>query len=255
MTNEDARQDDGPNLAFVLVREAVLPNAEQLGAAIAGLGLQLGEDPIEQKDDTLAVPLAEGTTLLVSQMPVPHPSAAEMPLGLTSPDEGAIAECKAHYIVALIGMDAEPLARDIFACRAVTAVVRTSSAIGAMFGWGRSFHDAELWERLDPDANEENPPIELLIDASIADEGQGRLSILTHGMPRYGRENLHVFAPHAKGQDAAEFCFQLAHLLVSDPEIQYPTGDTVGRSAREKHRVDRGPSPIDPEETVMILRM
>ncbi|PIE23446.1 MAG: hypothetical protein CSA62_07460 [Planctomycetota bacterium] len=255
----DGSQDPGGHQAappcFALLRENTLPSPERLGAAMVELGFELGEEPIEVKEDSLLLPLAHGAALRLTLTPAQQSKLADLPPGLTSPPEEEIAKCKAQLLTVLQGIEGSPLTQDLLMCRATAAVLRVSPAIGAMFGRSRSIHDAKLWEGIDADMNEEDPPIELMVDLSIADEGQGRLSILTHGMPRYGRENFHIFAPQTKGQDAAELCFHLVYELLSQPDLEYPSGTRLGRRAREKHRLDRGPSPINPKETVMILRM
>jgi hypothetical protein len=254
-SDDGSLSEQAPLLSFVLLREAVLPDADELCAVARSVGLPLGDEAPEVKDETLVIALEGEGSLLISLMNAPHPDAAEMPPGLTSPPPEEIEEQVAHYIVVLVGVEGEPLELDLLACRALSSVVRSSPAIAAMFGRGAVFHAAELFEAVDDEISIEQPPIELLIDMTVADEGNGRLSILTHGMPRYGRENLLVHAPHAQGQDAAELGFQLISWLLLDPSKEFPTGDTVGRTAREKHRIDRGPNPIDADETVMIVRM
>ena len=71
-------------------------------------------------------------------------------------------------------------------------------------------------------------------------------------MSRYGREDFFVTCP-IKGKGAMDYVMGLANWMLSQPDYQLPTGDTVGRTPREKVLVQRVPSPMGNGHTVIRL--
>jgi len=78
------------------------------------------------------------------------------------------------------------------------------------------------------------------------------MSMLTHGLVRYGREEFFVTASQG-GKAAMDFIVGLARWMLMDPNKQLPTGDTVGRTPHEKVRVQRVPNPTGEGPEVIRL--
>ncbi len=89
-------------------------------------------------------------------------------------------------------------------------------------------------------------------EPSSAPEGDDRMSFLTHGPQRYGREEFWVTAAR-DGNEALEFTWMMARWMIYDPSEQLPTGDTIGRTAEEKIRVRRVLSPTGEGPEVIRL--
>ena len=238
----------GPSLSFVLLERAALPDpaALQSNAAAYGLRLQPGavtEGVMQCEIDGLG-------DLMISLMPAPHPDAAHMPRGLLSPDEAELARMTAHFIVVAMGLPEDPRTHDTLLAKLTAIVAESSPAIAAMLGTGVTFHKAPAFVELVKEAD--GLPMLACVDVTMAPEPDARMSILTHGLDRYGREEFFVTASQ-RGQGAVDFILSLAQWMLADPNKHLPTGDTVGRTADEKIRVQRVPNPTGQGPQVIRL--
>ncbi len=189
----------------------------------------------------------------IAHVPAPHPDAQTMARGPLSPDAQAIAASPAHLIVTVSGPDGDAQVRDGVLLRALAAAIAGGDAIAAMVGHGVVFHKAEVLSELVAAAAEDDQlPCEVAIDVTAARESDTRMSFLTHGMARYGREDFYVTCP-IRGKGALDFVYGMVRWMLTDPDKQLPTGDTVGRSAEERLVIHRVASPID--ASVQVIRL
>jgi hypothetical protein len=238
-----------PDLAFILVRSAVYPDPERVIACGRELGLKMkatGSDPLSFE--------VEGVGQLVAMlMPAPHPDVPSMPSGPTSPDPEEAERAPAHFVVIAQGLSGEPRHRDTQLALFAATIVETTDSVAAMLGHGRLFHKAEFFKGMARLAvNEGVLPAELAVDVTGARQSATHMSFLTHGMTRYGREELYVTCPIA-GKGALGFVLMLVRWMLADLEKKFPTGDTIGRTADEKIRIERVASPIKGNPDVIAL--
>jgi hypothetical protein len=183
----------------------------------------------------------------------PHPDVHRMPVGPTSPPLDEARAAPAHLVVTAMGLEGDEAERDLEIAALTACVIASCDAVGAMLGHGILFHKAMLFADLAKLGAEHGQlPVEIAVDVTAAGEPGDRMSFLTHGLRRYGREELFVSCP-VRGKGALGFVYALARWMLADSEKQFPTGDTVGRTEDEKIRIQRMPSPIDPEQTVIRL--
>ncbi|MEQ9075411.1 MAG: hypothetical protein RLP09_16265 [Sandaracinaceae bacterium] len=242
------------DLAFVLLAEAAPPNVEALSSAIRAIGFPDARvlPPRAEDDGSTEVQLGGDQRLLVMLMPAPHPDAAGMAGPLTPPAE-ELAAAPAHYVVTALGLEGQVADKDRALAALTAAVIRSSEATAAMLGHGRLFYDAGIFVEVAEAAFEQSEaPVEVIVDVTAAREPDGRLSLLSHGLERYDRENFFVTVS-AGGVDAVDFVLSLARWMIERPDVHLPTGDTVGRDAKEQIVVQRGPHPLDPARTVVRL--
>ena len=240
------------DLAFVLVESARYPAPESIIAAGAELGVDMQLSSFE-REGPMCFSLSNGAEVMYMLMPAPHPDAPKM-LGPLSPSPAEVARAKAHYVVTALRLDGEVEDRDL-QMAALTAVLVDASpdAIGAMLGHGALFQKAKLFSELTAlGVREGMLPPEVAIDLTAAAEPGDRMSFLTHGMTRYGREELYVTCP-VRGRGALDFVLSMTRWLYTDRDKRLPTGDTVGRSADEKIIVQRVPSPTGTGPNVIRL--
>ena len=245
-------------LAFILASEPVEPDPDKLTAAaqrLLGVDLILEASGSEDSSGKAiqSYSVDGGPTLMVMMVDAPHPDVAAMPRGLTSPRAGLAEAAPAHYIVTALGLSGAPRQRDEWLARLTCAVVEASPAVAAMLGFGVMFHAADIFQQTVASEDQGNLPMGVCIDLTVATEQDGRLSFLTHGMPRYSREDLYVTAAAENGGGAFELASLLVRWQLSDPDKQFPTGDTVGRTAEEQIEVKRQASPIDQNTQVIRL--
>ncbi|MEC7521128.1 MAG: hypothetical protein VYE22_14725 [Myxococcota bacterium] len=242
-----------PDLAFVLLSRAERPDLGRLVAALRELGFaEADADAPTEADGPAVVSLGGDTRLLVMLMPAPPPDAAMMAGPMTPPPD-ELAAAPAHYVVTTLGLEGDVREKDRTLAALTAAVVRASPATAAMLGHGRLFYDASLFAELAADAAQHGEvPIEIVVDVTAAAEPDDRMSFLSHGLERYGREDFFVTAP-VSGRGALDFLLGLVRWMIEDPNKSLPTGDTVGRDAKERIRIQREPSPVDPARTVVRL--
>jgi hypothetical protein len=182
---------------------------------------------------------------------VPHPDAATMASGIASPEPEELEALTALCIVTAIGLPDDPRVADPLMATLTAAVVRSSSAIAAMLGHGVVFHKASLFADV-VGAAEGGLPLLVCVDVTMAPEPEERMSFLTHGLVRYGREEFFVTASQ-RGEGALDFLLSLAGWMLDDPDKHLPTGDTVGRSADEKILIQRVANPVGEGPEVIRL--
>ncbi len=180
----------------------------------------------------------------------PHPDAPHMMMGLASPDPEELGAMQAHYIVTALGLSGEAREQDTRMAKLTAAVLQSSPAIAAVLGSGVVLHKAAFF--VDVVRSAEGFPMLVCVDLTMAPEGEERMSMLTHGMVRHGREEFFVTASRT-GQGAVDFVLSMSEWMLRDPDKKLPTGDTVGRTAEEKIVVQRVPSPTGEGPEVIRL--
>lgn len=237
-------------LSFVLLDHAVYPEPEAVIAAAAELGLELrytgreGEGPDGYE-------VAGGATLLVMLVDAPHPDAATLPPGLASPSPEEVEAHAAHLIITTMSLPDAPRDADTLQVKLTAAVVGASPAIAAMLGHGVVLHRAGFFTDIAAGPISVLPLL-VCVDVTIAAEADERMSFLTHGLQRYGREEFFVTASRT-GQGAVDFLLALVGWMLDDPDKQLPTGDTVGRTADEQVRIQRVANPTGEGPEVIRL--
>lgn len=248
----DADPADSPAVAFVLVERAAKPRPDAVIDAASKLGIDLHLTGPSQAGHSFEADA--GVAVQVMPMGFPHPDAQRAriagPTAVKSVDAQAATD---HIMIVTQGLTGPPRVRDGFLAAVTAAVIDTVPAVGAMLGHGAIFHKARLFRDAVAGAPRGSIPPLIAVDISMAREGDAQMSFLTHGMPRYGRENLHVTCAVTAGNNAAQFTMGLVRWMLTDPTKHFPTGDTVGRTASERIRVQRVPHPFRAGEVVMRL--
>lgn len=238
------------DLAFVLLRDPTYPSPDGVIASARALGIELTPDAPTGDMQTFA--LADGSSLIVALMP-PHPAAGDMPTGPTSVTPDEVAGCRAHLIVTAQGLTGDERARDTRMAALTAAVIDHVPAVGAMLGHGVVFHKAALFADMAKLGVEQGAlPSEIAVDITAARESETRMSFLSHGMVRYGREEFYVTCP-IQGKGALDFVLAMVRWLYTDPTKHLPTGETVGRTASEKILIQRVPNPTGHGPAVIRL--
>ena len=245
------------DLGFVLLAEAVLPEPGRLVKAAAefGLGRLTEVKEVKEGDPSSEVQvfrLPAGSTLMVALIPMPHPNVGSTAVGWAFPDREQAVAAPAHLIVSGLGLGGPPMERDGTMARLLAAVLQAGSGVAAMLGDGVTWIARETFVNVVGSCPEGEFPLPACVDVTVAGEDRNRASLLTHGMQRYGREELYVTTPRRKGGEALAFVWDIAQWLLSIEKAP-PTGDTVGRTAEEKVRVKRVPSPTGRGSKVVRL--
>jgi len=253
MTSDDHPSDsDDLAVAFVLLKHSEKPDGKKIIKAASALGVDLHATDSGDSGASFSTP--DGVTAQVMTMGFPHPDAQRTSsAGPTSIKPAEARAASDHIMIVVHGLTGSARERDGLLAKLTAAVIETVPAVGAMLGHGAVFHKARLFR----DAVAETPgdliPPVLAVDVTMARDSDTRLSFLTHGMARHGREDLYVTCPISSGNDGARFTLGLVRWMLTDPAKQFPTGDTIGRTPTERVRVQRAPHPIRRDEVAMRL--
>ena len=112
-------------------------------------GLEAAVKTLE--DGSVAFDLGNGAELAVVHVPTPHPTAAQMPRGPTTPSADEIAGASGYIMVGALYLDRlagpDPEAIDRVMLGITCAVMATTEAVAAMLGHGVYFHEAHVFPR------------------------------------------------------------------------------------------------------------
>jgi len=239
------------SLSFVLLSQNVYPDPAQVIAEAAQLGVGLTHEMGEPT--LLNFSIQGGGMLIVMHVDAPHPDAATMQVGPTSPEPSVIAGHVGHYVVTALNVPEGAMHNDVLMGIVTAALIRSSPAVAAMLGHGAIFHRADMFAAFVEAAGTEIAS-EVVVDITAANEGHDRMSFLTHGLDRYEREEFYVTSS-VHGQGALDYVMALTKWMIADRDKVLPTGDTVGRTADEQIIVQRVPSPIEGRPPVIRLDM
>jgi len=243
-----SESDSNISLAFVLTQDinidtqAVLSAAEQMGMKMVALE--------HDKLGPLAFSVEGLGELYVMAVDAPHPDAAKMPNGPLSPNPEVVATGTCHLILTAMYLPGDNQTKDFHLAKLTAAVIRGSSAVAAMLFPGTVLYGAELFADIASQA--QGLPIEICVDLTMAGEPNDRMSFVTHGLTRYGREEFYITCSRS-GQGALDFVFMMVRWMINDPNKNLPTGDTIGRTAEERITVQRVPHPGGAEGEVVRL--
>jgi|GEM_PF-879651 hypothetical protein len=238
-------------LSFVLISQNIYPDPARVIAEAGRLGLGLAHEMGEP--NVLNFRIEGGGDLIVMPVDTPHPDAATMPVGPASPEPSIIADHVGHIVATALNLPEEPMSHDVVMGIVTTALIHSSPAIAAMLGHGAIFHRSDMFAAF-VEAAGTDIATEITVDITAARESEDRMSFLTHGLGRYGREEFYVTSL-VNSNGALDYVMALAKLMITDQNKVLLTGDIVGRTPEEHILVQRVPSPIEGKPPVIRLDM
>ncbi len=250
------------DLATVLLARSTVLDPSALVSAATRYGLTLTPTPPRglsmeassgAKDAVLSFDLEGGGDAHLVVIDAPHPGAVDTAFGPLSIEPEAIAGTRAHVLVTGRELPGDTRERDRTMLLLVAATLDATEGVSASLVPGVIFHRPGLIRDFAQLAAEEGElPFEVAVDLTSAREPGERMSFLTHGLERYGSEELYVTAS-VTGRGALDFVLGVGRWFFSQPERRLPTGHTLGRSDTERVTIQRVPSPIDASRTVVRL--
>lgn len=240
------------DIAFLLLERAEQPDVDTVIAAAKDAGMSMSLSGAADTD-VVQFDVEGGVTVMVMMMDAPHPDTPNMALGPMSPEREALTSASAHAIVTFLGIEGDVATHDRTAAALTAAVIRGMPATAAMLGHGIMFYAADLFADLALAALEEDEvPVEIVVDITAAREDEERMSFLTHGLVRYEREEFYMTAP-IQGKGALPFLLDMTRWMIFDPNKQLPTGETIGRDESERIVIQRTPNPTGEGPDVIQL--
>ena len=261
----EEEQDTSMNLAFILLSEARLPDAEAVAAAFrefAAAGEELSEATDDsddgRSDQVTSLALNTGETSFVALMPAAVPDG-EADQGVQYSlsrfkDNWTLPPHHAHLLVTFFASeDSTPVVRLSRFTSVVAAITKVSPAVGVYWGSAGATHDSEFFTSVAAE-REIAPRMMLWSGMSIARDEDGRLSLLSLGMGQLGLPDLLLVAGEASESIAIETMYDLL-FYVADRGEPLPDGDTVGRTSDEHLPVHYVKSPVDPKKKVWQVEL
>lgn len=254
-------QGKNMRVAFVLLSEPRLPKREDVVQSFStfatkGQGIQLGKSEAKPDSEVLEFDLKPNGNAFVMLLPmaVPNGEADDaVRFSLSAMGTGwKLPKHNAHLIVTC-NTSGAPLESLSLLTSLLAAVVKSSPAVGIYWGEASATHDPKFFLET---AQESDISFRIMLwtGVSMAREADGRLSLLSLGMEQLNLPDLLLVAPKSAGSSALEAFFNLL-AYVANRGTPIPDGDTVGRSATEKLRVQYVSSPLDQKTKVWRVEM
>ena len=249
-----------PGQALLLLDQPTLPDLTRLQAAARHLtGLAFTEQP-PAKDPALICLSSSSLILEVRLRPVPYDGAGRLLRGLTSPPIGETEASPAHLELSICGLPADPRRQDALVSRLTCALIQaTPGTVAAKLEHGVMFHRAEVFVRTVQSEQPGALPLGICVDLTVAQQGGDQpeplVTFLTHGMPRYGRQDIYITSPRSRAPEALELAALMVRSLYNSAPDAHATGQLVGPTTNTRLELKRQPSPINPSATVVRLDM
>ena len=255
-STRNAPAEEPIQMGFIVAAMEVLPAPETVVAAANELGLTgLAHEPMDNESFMLSFSHPLGS-FIVTLMPAPLPGGTGMPSGIFSPQKDEVAAISQHLIVVLTGSGGDVRARDLAAAKFMAAVATSVDALGASFGHGAALTRTDVLVAAVKDAGESGVVIPVGVDITLALESKTRASLLTHGMQRYGREELYILVPAEDKRilDAFTFAIDISTWMLNVDTV-FKDGETLGRSEEERILIERVPNPTGSPDRVIRLAL
>lgn len=247
---------------MVLLEEAQLPDPEILAEACRAFGVSLvpTDDPGPVATDAATTAMHElggGGLVSAALMPVPYPDWDQVPGGPTSLNHDALGRMTAHLVVVGLGLpELDLIESDARTARITAALALSARALGVQVvePRGAVFHELQTFAMAAAGDREDAAVVAATCVDMTMDISGSPMSLLTHGLRRYGREEFLLVAP-VVDRDRADFLKGMAAWMIGEPDKVLPVGDTIGRTADEKYRVASGPSLIEGDPELIRLTL
>jgi len=238
-------------LCFVLLRDSQQLTAKKLEKAAQEFP-ELGKPKWKAPKKGVAQFSLGGLDFMAALMPAPVPDGeaeGATDHSLSGLDGSwTLPEHRAHLVVAQEGKPKKKVKELTTFTRVIACVVRAVDAVGVYWGEGGATHHPEFVVNI---AHSELPlPIWAGVSLAKMKSGTEALSL---GMAQLGLPDLLVRAASFDGPTLEFFYDLLAYVARSGKKIA--AGETVGRSATERLKVQYVPSPVDPETEVWLVEL
>lgn len=250
------------HLAMVLLSEPTMPNIGDVVSAFQGIdggGTQVSEckddeNNSEEDSDTNGNVLLlqlEGigqAFLALMPAPIPNGEAEEVfPLSISSFSVDELKPHHAHIAVTIMKPEVAPREAVMAFTSLIAAVVKNTPSVGVYWGDAGATHAADFFLSVASDTDTTGRTM-LWNGISRAQEPDGRLSVLSHGMNQLGLPDLYLISAQSPG-DTLTRVLDLLQYVVSRGEA-IPAGETIGATATERLPVKYVRSPADRETPV-----
>jgi hypothetical protein len=244
-------------LAVVLTNDLKPADPIAITVALHKQGLEAAIKTLD--DGSVAFDLGSGAELAVVHFPTPHPDAAKMRRGPTTPSVDEITSAPGHILVGALHLERlagpNPEAIDRLMLQVTSAVIATTDAVAAMLGHGQYLHDAYVFTALTVLYGEQGRvPAPIVINVTTGQSPLGRLTLLTHGLSRYGCMELLVGCTDDM-DSSTSFIWQMIEWLMADELNRLVPGTLVPGDDGAEQVAQGLPSPLGDGSTVVYIEL
>jgi hypothetical protein len=132
---------------------------------------------------------------------------------------------------------------DELTSRLLAAMAASTDATAVKLAHSRVFYGAEMFVAHVAASLPGELPVQVCVDLTFAEIDSKHRSVLSHGMARYGREELLVTTEGDDTEVAVQFAWTLSAAALSDPNRTFLDGSTVEGPSGEPIAVRRVPHP------------
>lgn len=259
------KEKTSSNLAFVLLSEARLPDAESVSVAFRDFAAE-GEELREETDDSdggasrqvTSFVFNTGEKSFVALMPVAVPNGeADQGVQFSLSRFRNNWELPPHNAHLLVTFQPAPDSMPIIGLSRftsiLTAVTKVSPAVGVYWGNAGATHDSEFFVSI---ASDRDVAARMMLwsGVSFAREKDGRFSLLSLGMQQLNLPDLLLVAGDISKNVAVETMYNLLS-YAADLGKPLCEGDTVGRDTDERLPVHYVKSPLDSKKKVWRVEL
>jgi hypothetical protein len=244
-------------LAVVLTNDLSPPEPIAITVALHQQGFEAAIKTLD--DGSVAFDLGSGAELAVVHFPTQHPEPGAMRRGPTTPSVDKIGSAGGHIVLGalhldrLVGPNLEAI--DRLMLRVTSAVVTTTDAVAAMLGHGVYFHEARIFTALTVLYGEQRRvPAPIVINVTNGQSLVGRLTMLTHGLSRYGRMELLVGCTDDM-DSSSSYIWQMIEWLMADELNRLVPGTLVPRDDGSEQVAQGVPSPLGDGSAVVYIEL
>jgi hypothetical protein len=157
-----------------------------------------------------------------------------------------------HFLVVLMGGSIAAVERRIILTKVVGAVLADTDALGVYWGEGTLVHEPSEFRKRAATASANDIPGSLWIDVRVEKNGDGTFRCFTTGMAPLGFLEIEVEKSTLPPDELLGFIGDTTCHIVNN-RLQIPDGDTMGRTATEKYKVQHGRSMFDRPKVMHLI--
>ncbi len=164
---------------------------------------------------------------------------------------------KDHVLLTVLHDEDDDLVkRNLDVTALLAGLAAASGAVAVISGGGRILHSASNFCALAEAVREEKPqiPLTLWIDFQIFREEDGKHSFFAWGLEDFGLPNMEVQNSTTDADEVFQF-LQSVVLYVLGESLVLNDGETIGFSEEHKVSISYGPSLMEEDKQVAILKM
>lgn len=252
--SKKAETEARPNvLSFVLLANPAMPDPHLIAKVASDLDPTSPVKVSETSGTESVIFTCDGSRVIAGMVPVPIPDDEVQRCLICSPTwkEGASPSHAAHVILGVTSPSA-PESISV-ASRVAAAILKLGNGVGWYVGGAAMVHDPEAAVELVEAASGDWSPMTLLwVNVVVSDDGSGASSLSTLGMEMFGHREFEIVAFRSDPGEIREWIRDISlYVLENGPVLLH--GQTTGRTADERLRIEVGPSKLGKDGSVIRI--